>query len=106
MPRSTCPRSSWCLLWPYGNRNDSARDGTGDANPAPADRAQQHRDDWAERGLDLLTSLGLPAAVEVANDPFFGRSGRMLAANQRAEVLAEYKAAPVNPNLDAKYKDL
>ena len=26
--------------------------------------------------------------------------------NQRAEVLAEYKAAPVNPSLDAKYKDL
>jgi seryl-tRNA synthetase len=51
------------------------------------ERAQQHRDDWAERGLALLASLGLPAEVEVANDPFFGRAGRMLAANQRAEVL-------------------
>jgi seryl-tRNA synthetase len=60
-----------------------------------ADRAQQHRDDWAERGLALLTSLGLPASVEVANDPFFGRAGRMLVANQRAEVLKLEIVVPI-----------
>jgi seryl-tRNA synthetase len=59
------------------------------------ERAQQHRDDWAERGLAVLASLGLPAEVEVANDPFFGRSGRMLAANQRAEVLKLEVVVPI-----------
>ena len=45
------------------------------------------RDEWAQRGLDLLRSFGLPAELDVANDPFFGRRGRMLAANQQAERL-------------------
>ena len=35
-----------------------------------------------ERGLAALTALGLPVRSEAANDPFFGRVGRMLAANQ------------------------
>src|SRR5262249_9054186 len=41
------------------------------------------RDMWLQRGLDLLQSLGLPAKSDVAADPFFGRGGRMLAANQK-----------------------
>ena len=45
--------------------------------------AIEHRDTWLERGLDLLSSLGLPVEKVVANDPFFGRAGRMLAKNQR-----------------------
>src|SRR5947209_6421351 len=45
------------------------------------------RDEWAQRGLDLLRSFGLAAELDVANDPFFGRRGRMLAANQQAERL-------------------
>ncbi|MGH2859548.1 MAG: amino acid--[acyl-carrier-protein] ligase [Solirubrobacteraceae bacterium] len=45
------------------------------------------RDEWAQRGLELLRALGLPAELEVANDPFFGRRGRMLAANQQSERL-------------------
>jgi seryl-tRNA synthetase len=45
------------------------------------------RDDWAQRGLSLLRSLGLAAELDVANDPFFGRRGRMLSANQRSERL-------------------
>jgi seryl-tRNA synthetase len=51
----------------------------------PAGRA--HRDDWISRGLDMLTGLGLEVESVVANDPFFGRPGRMLAANQRSEQL-------------------
>jgi seryl-tRNA synthetase len=43
----------------------------------------QWRDMWLERGLKLLTSLGLPAKADTASDPFFGRGGRMLAANQK-----------------------
>ena len=45
------------------------------------------RDEWAQRGLDLLRAFGLAAELDVANDPFFGRGGRMLAANQQSERL-------------------
>ena len=45
------------------------------------------RDEWAARGLEILRSLGLDAALDDANDPFFGRRGRMLAASQREQSL-------------------
>jgi seryl-tRNA synthetase len=45
------------------------------------------RDRWCSLGLELLRSLGLAAERDRAADPFFGRSGRMLAANQRAAEL-------------------
>jgi seryl-tRNA synthetase len=45
------------------------------------------RDEWAQRGLELLTGLGLDAHLDRANDPFFGRSGRLLAASQREQAL-------------------
>jgi seryl-tRNA synthetase len=45
-------------------------------------QALAHRDEWLERGLAALTELGLPVRSEAANDPFFGRVGKMLAANQ------------------------
>lgn len=45
------------------------------------------RDVCRDRALDLLRSLGLDAELEIASDPFFGRSGRMLAANQREQAL-------------------
>jgi seryl-tRNA synthetase len=45
------------------------------------------REEWSQFGLRFLQSLGLAAELDVANDPFFGRRGRMLAANQRDERL-------------------
>lgn len=45
-------------------------------------QALAHRDRWRDIGHDALAALGLPVRVEAANDPFFGRVGRMLAANQ------------------------
>ena len=51
------------------------------------EQAVAHRDAWLERGLAALRQLGLPARGEAANDPFFGRVGRMLAANQREAQL-------------------
>lgn len=45
------------------------------------------RDTWLGRVTDLFARLGLQAWSEIANDPFFGRAGRMLAANQRAQEL-------------------
>ncbi len=51
----------------------------------PADEVAQWRELWMSRGVELLERLGLPVTLEVANDPFFGRGGRMLRANQRAD---------------------
>lgn len=51
------------------------------------DDALAHREMWIARGLDVLGTLGLPATPEVANDPFFGRAGRLLAHNQRDAAL-------------------
>ncbi len=45
------------------------------------------RDTWSQRGLELFARLGLAAERDRASDPFFGRSGRMLAANQREQEL-------------------
>lgn len=49
--------------------------------------AREHRDAWVGRGLEVLADLGLTASPEAANDPFFGRAGRILAAGQREENL-------------------
>src|SRR3954454_8576691 len=48
---------------------------------------QAWRDAWRDRALELLRRLGLDANFDVANDPFFGRSGRMMAASQREQAL-------------------
>ena len=45
------------------------------------------RDRWSERGLALLRGIGLAAERDRAADPFFGRGGRMLAANQLSQEL-------------------
>lgn len=49
--------------------------------------AAEHRDRWLQQGSELLVSLGLAVETVVANDPFFGRVGRILAENQRSETL-------------------
>jgi seryl-tRNA synthetase len=51
------------------------------------DEAVEHRDYWRERATTVLSDLGLDVRTEVANDPFFGRAGRMLAANQQNRQL-------------------
>ena len=53
------------------------------------------RDLWQERGLALLQSLELPARLEVAADPFFGRAGKMLAAGQIEQRLKFEVLIPV-----------
>jgi seryl-tRNA synthetase len=57
--------------------------------------ARAHHDEWIDRGLEVFGTLGLEVESVVANDPFFGRSGRMLAANQRSEKLKHELVAPV-----------
>jgi seryl-tRNA synthetase len=53
------------------------------------------RDAWLQRALDFLRSLGLPAEFDEANDPFFGRSGKVLARSQRAQKLKFEILVPV-----------
>jgi seryl-tRNA synthetase len=48
---------------------------------------QSWRDRWRERAVELLGEIGLQVKLDVATDPFFGRSGRMLAASQREQQL-------------------
>ena len=48
------------------------------------------RDMWLERGLKLLTDLGLPARSDVASDPFFGRGGKIMARGWREHSSARW----------------
>ncbi|PRZ42508.1 hypothetical protein CLV47_105130 [Antricoccus suffuscus] len=59
------------------------------------DGATEHRDSWLDRGQDLLGSLKLPVDRVIANDPFFGRVGRMLAANQKETALKFEIVCPI-----------
>ena len=59
------------------------------------DEVQAWRQAWCERGLALLRGLGLTAELDRASDPFFGRGGRMLAANQRAQALKFELLVPI-----------
>lgn len=51
------------------------------------EEALSHRDAWLKRGLDILRSVGLDVEPVVANDPFFGRGARMMAAQQKEQTL-------------------
>ena len=54
----------------------------------PPDVVQAFRAKWLERGTQLMiTDLQLPGGADVANDPFFGRGGKILAQNQRDQTL-------------------
>jgi seryl-tRNA synthetase len=48
---------------------------------------QAWRDTWRDRAVELLSGVGLEVELDIATDPFFGRSGRMLAASQREQQL-------------------
>lgn len=50
---------------------------------------------WRDRAVTLLQSIGLDARFDIANDPFFGRSGRLLARNQRAQELKFEVLVPI-----------
>ncbi len=58
-------------------------------------QALDHRDRWLDRALDMLRSLGLDVKSVAANDPFFGRGGRMMAAAQKEQDLKYELVVPV-----------
>ncbi len=72
--------------------------------------AVAHRDEWLQRGLEALAALGLDVRSDAANDPFFGRVGRMLAANQltselKYEILIDLNDAKSTAISSANYHE-
>lgn len=59
------------------------------------EQVQEFRAEWMKRGETMMSDLALPVTLDVANDPFFGRPGRMLAANQREQALKFELLIPV-----------
>jgi seryl-tRNA synthetase len=55
----------------------------------------EFRQMWMERGKKLIETLQLPYTVDVANDPFFGRAGRMMKASQRDQGLKFELLVPI-----------
>jgi len=64
------------------------------------DGAVAHRDLWLERAVDLLSEIGLAVEVAVANDPFFGRAGRLLAVSQRSDTLKCEIVCNIHPDAE------
>lgn len=59
------------------------------------DQVRAFRDLWLERAQEMLRAVGLEAEAVIANDPFFGRGGAMLAANQRDQSLKFELVVPI-----------
>ena len=53
------------------------------------------RERWRNLAVELLRGVGLEAELDVASDPFFGRSGRLLARSQRAQELKFEVLVPI-----------
>ena len=60
------------------------------------DGARAHRDLWLDRAAAMATALRLPHALEPANDPFFGRAGKLMARSQRDLELKMELLIPVS----------
>jgi seryl-tRNA synthetase len=60
-----------------------------------AHEVTEFRDRWIERGRLLASELGLTYKVVPASDPFFGRTGQMMAVNQIQQSLKYELLLPV-----------
>ncbi len=58
-------------------------------------QALEHRDYWVTRGTEILNAVGLDVQCVVANDPFFGRGGKIMAATQKEQALKYELVIPV-----------
>jgi seryl-tRNA synthetase len=66
-------------------------------NPA---QVSEWRARWMRRTEELLSTLGLEVRLEVANDPFFGRGGKLMGAGQREQALKFEALAPIASDVD------
>jgi seryl-tRNA synthetase len=58
-------------------------------------QVQAFRREWIERAKELIAELELPFEVVPANDPFFGRAGKMMKLSQREQGLKLEMVIPV-----------
>jgi seryl-tRNA synthetase len=56
------------------------------------------RQNWIERAKGIADQLRLPHRIDFASDPFFGRTGQLLAANQIDQALKYELLIPVRSN--------
>lgn len=59
------------------------------------EQALEHRNRWLTRAEEMLHAVGLDVKPVLANDPFFGRGGRVMAATQREQELKYELVVPV-----------
>ncbi len=59
------------------------------------DEAFEHRNFWLQRGREMLLSVGLDVTAVVANDPFFGRGGKVMKATQKEQDLKFELVVPI-----------
>jgi seryl-tRNA synthetase len=59
------------------------------------EQVQAFRSQWIDRSKELIAHLGLPFDVVPANDPFFGRAGKMMKLSQREQGLKLEMVIPV-----------
>jgi len=57
--------------------------------------ALEHRNYWLERGREVLVSVGLDVQPVIANDPFFGRGGKVQKAIQLEQNLKYEFVIPI-----------
>jgi seryl-tRNA synthetase len=59
------------------------------------DEVLDWRQVWMSRAESVFSDLQLDAKLDLASDPFFGRGGRLLASNQRAQSLKFEVLVPI-----------
>jgi len=57
----------------------------------------EFRESWMGRAPKIADDLGLPYTLDVANDPFFGRVGQVMAVSQRQQALKFELLIPYYP---------
>jgi seryl-tRNA synthetase len=61
------------------------------------DRVVAFREQWMKRAPQFADALGLDYRIDDASDPFFGRTGKLLAMNQKEQALKFELLIPVRP---------
>ncbi|MGJ0508568.1 MAG: amino acid--[acyl-carrier-protein] ligase [Methylocystis sp.] len=62
------------------------------------DQVAAFRDEWMERATEMASALQLPYEIDRASDPFFGRVGQLMAANQVEQALKFELLIPMRTN--------
>jgi seryl-tRNA synthetase len=89
----------WCYVFRHEPSPDPARMQTfrqrEDIRIGTPEQVLEWREGWMQRAQRILTGLGLDVKLDVANDPFFGRGGKLMGTSQREQQLKFEALAPV-----------